>query len=474
MAKMNKFILKHLISRVERLDRKLCFLEDFLPITVKEKESNLEKRLNLLKKINNEKIKPYTIKAGVKEEYIVEEKKALLEKIEKKYDLKFKALKQSKKRKMEKAADTTEIEKVFKEKEKHIFEAKEREIRGINGFYEKDKDYESVKERYDELKTELDLQYQEKERNLKEKHTENIEKFVKKISNKKRIIENRLVGLKLKIKTARSEINDLNYGLDKDTLLKLENLTMKFGGLTAVNDLSFEVKKGEIFGLIGPNGAGKTTIFNCITRFYRLTSGKMYFRENEFEVAKLNDYKVHDIVKLGISRTFQNVELIWELSILDNLLVAAHTKYQTGFLGQLIHSKGLKREETVYKQKAQKILELMDLLPYQHALPIGLPYGILKKIELARTLMINPKMIILDEPAAGLNEQETKSLADTIRKIRSEYDATIFLVEHDMGLVMDVCDIVCAISFGKKLAIGSPKEIQANKKVREAYLGEEQ
>jgi branched-chain amino acid transport system ATP-binding protein len=159
--------------------------------------------------------------------------------------------------------------------------------------------------------------------------------------------------------------------------------------------------------------------------------------------------------------------------VIDNLLVGAHKSYQTGFFQHMIQSKRLKQEEQVQRAKAYQILESLELTPYAYMYPLGLPYGILKKVELARTLMTNPKLIILDEPAAGLNDLETEALAKTIKKIRDDYQTTIFLVEHDMGLVMDICDTVCAISFGKKLAIGTPKEIQQNKIVREAYLGGE-
>jgi len=259
--------------------------------------------------------------------------------------------------------------------------------------------------------------------------------------------------------------------LDKDIILSLKDLSMHFGGLKAVDELSFDVKKGEIFGLIGPNGAGKTTVFNCITRFYKPTSGDMYFRNENKKTIHLNDVAVHNIIKEGIVRTFQNVELVWELNILDNLLVAAHSIYRSSFFGHSVHSRLTKREETIYTKRAMKILKDLDLSAYTYAYPIGLPYGVLKKVELARTLMSNPKLIILDEPAAGLNDSETKELAQVIRKIKDEYDVTIFLVEHDMGLVMSICDTVCAISFGKKLAIGTPKEIQNSKVVQEAYLG---
>jgi len=257
----------------------------------------------------------------------------------------------------------------------------------------------------------------------------------------------------------------------EDTLLSIRHLTMQFGGLKAVNDLSFDVKQGEIFGLIGPNGAGKTTVFNCITQFYKPTQGQMIYRNKANDIVILNEKKVHDVIKHGIVRTFQNVELIWELSVLDNLLVGGHSIYRTSFFDHSIHSYRYKREQAVIKAKALEVLKSLDLLPYQYAYPYGLPYGILKRIELARTLMTNPKLIILDEPAAGLNEMETKILADIIRRIRKDFNCTIFLVEHDMGLVMDICDRICAISFGKMLAIGTPSDIQKDPVVQEAYLG---
>ena len=255
--------------------------------------------------------------------------------------------------------------------------------------------------------------------------------------------------------------------------LSLSHLTMNFGGLKAVDDLSFNVKKGEIFGLIGPNGAGKTTVFNCITQFYKPNEGNIFFNDQNDETNSLLDFKVHEIINLGIVRTFQNVELVWELSVLDNLLVGAHSMYQAGFFSQLFHLPKLRYEEKVLKTKALGILEELNLIQYKDVLPYGLPYGVLKKIELARTLMTKPNLIILDEPAAGLNDSETKELADTIKSLRDRFNLTIFLVEHDMGLVMDICDTVCAISFGKKLAIGTPQEIQSNALVKEAYLGGE-
>lgn len=271
----------------------------------------------------------------------------------------------------------------------------------------------------------------------------------------------------LRKKAAEAAAIDLPEGV----IVRLEGLTMKFGGLVAVNNLSFDVKRGEIFGLIGPNGAGKTTVFNCITQFYNPTSGNVYFRGRDHKSINLNMIEVHDVVKFGIMRTFQNVELVWELSVLDNLLVANTRFYKSGLFTQFLHLPQLKKEEAKMREKAEYILNYLGLGIYKDVSPYGLPYGIMKKIELARTLMNNPELIILDEPAAGLNDTETLELAETIKKIRQDFNCTIFLVEHDMGLVMSICQTVCAISFGKLLAIGQPSEIQQNTLVKEAYLG---
>ncbi|NLN80752.1 MAG: ABC transporter ATP-binding protein [Erysipelotrichia bacterium] len=262
-----------------------------------------------------------------------------------------------------------------------------------------------------------------------------------------------------------------NILLAEDVVLGVENLCMFFGGVKAVNDLSFTVKKGEIFGLIGPNGAGKTTVFNCITQFNKPTSGQLYYRNVLGEVINLNKVAIHDIITHGIARTFQNLEIVKEVSVLENLLIAAHRQYQSNFFEHALGLPILRIEEKVIRRRADKILKFMGLSFYRDWFAWGLPYGVLKKLEIARTLMANPHLIILDEPAAGLNDSETKELADLIRKIRDEYKCSIFLVEHDMGLVMNVCDTILAISFGKKLAIGTAKEIQKNKEVQAAYLG---
>jgi branched-chain amino acid transport system ATP-binding protein len=290
--------------------------------------------------------------------------------------------------------------------------------------------------------------------------------------------EKSVARIKEKLNTARQKSEAITtkshtLSLPEDVALRLDHLCMYFGGLKAVDDLSFDVKEGEIFGLIGPNGAGKTTLFNCITQFYKPSSGEIWFNDRYGKTLRLNKYAVHNIIKTGIVRTFQNIELVAELTVLENLLIAAHTQYHSGFISHMFFTPTLKRETAVLTQKAIGILEEMKLLHLKDAYPVGMPYGALKRIELARTLMADASLIILDEPAAGLNEKETQELTELIKQISREYEVTIFLVEHDMGLVMDICDHICAISFGKKLAYGVPKEIQDSKDVQEAYLGVE-
>lgn len=293
---------------------------------------------------------------------------------------------------------------------------------------------------------------------LRKQRHEEVEKIRQKITQKiDALFENNKSGNVL-------EIAD-------DAVLNVQHLCMYFGGLHAVEDLSFDVKKGEIFGLIGPNGAGKTTVFNCITQFYKCTAGELIFRNNENVVIDLKTKAVHDVILEGMARTFQNVEVIKEISVLENLLVAATRKYSSNLFEQALGLPILSNEEKLLKERAIEILDFLDLLAYKDWLAWGLPYGVLKKVEIARALMANPKLLILDEPAAGLNNTETAQLAQLIVRIRDEFNCSILLVEHDMSLVMSICDRICAISFGKMLALGTPADIQSNKQVQEAYLG---
>ena len=293
---------------------------------------------------------------------------------------------------------------------------------------------------YDQLLAKLKDDYQQKEKEINLKINEKISARSKKLDDKIACLEQKIANVKTKIKHTVT--------LEKDVLLSVKGLKQYFGGLKAVDDLTFNVKKGERFGLIGPNGAGKTTVFNCITRFYDATGGDMYFENKYGEVVNMRDFKVHDVILQGISRTFQNVELVKEVSVLENLLVACTREYQSNFW---IHALGLpivQKEDKILKAKAMNILKFMGIENYAGWYAMGLPYGILKKVEIARALMSDAKLIIMDEPAAGLNDSETAELTEIIKKIRDQFNVTILLVEHDMGLVMNVCDTVCAISFG--------------------------
>lgn len=261
--------------------------------------------------------------------------------------------------------------------------------------------------------------------------------------------------------------------LQNKTVLSIQDLSISFGGIKAVDHLSFDVDEGEIFGLIGPNGAGKTTVFNCITQFYKPNHGSIRFKSKQGKTIELTTHKVHEVIGYGLVRTFQNVELIKELSILDNVLIGGHIDFKTSFISQAFNTKKSKAEEALYRQEAIEILTFLGIAERKDWLVYGQPYGILKKIELARSLMCKPKLIILDEPAAGLNDLETLDFAKVIRNIRQRYNCSILLVEHDMRLVMDVCDRICAINFGKFLAVGTPGQIQKSPTVQAAYLGTE-
>jgi len=369
-------------------------------------------------------------------------------------------------------------EKITNKANEKIQKLNDSRLDRTNKLYEKYKlsetellDLDKNKEIYEDLKKQKLIELDEFKKRVTNESNQKFNLLKEKI-NLKTLDRKAKLDKLLEIKKSMN-LNNETLSLDENHILSIDKLVMKFGGLTAVDQLSFNVKKNEIFGLIGPNGAGKTTVFNCITQFYKSTSGNITFLNNKNDVINLKKVKTFEVIKHGIVRTFQNVELVWELSILDNLLVAAHTLYRSNLLDHIVHSRRYKFESDVLREKAIKILTDLDLIKYKDFYPIGLPYGVLKIVELARTLIANPKLIILDEPAAGLNEVESKKLVQTIRKIQAEYQVTIFLVEHDMSLVMELCDTICAISFGKMLAIGTPSEIQKNKLVQEAYLGGE-
>ena len=248
-------------------------------------------------------------------------------------------------------------------------------------------------------------------------------------------------------------------------MLKLEDVTIKFGGLTAVNNVSLEIPEGSIFGLIGPNGAGKTTLFNLISGVYKPTSGKIYFQEKEIE--RTTPYKVNE---LGIARTYQNINLFKKMTTLENVMVGCHTKSKAGIFDAVFKTKKQKSEEKAIIEKSMNILEFMGLKDKAYYKASNLSYGEQRRLEISRAMASEPKLILLDEPAAGMNANEKLELNDTIQKM-NKLGITVLLVEHDMKVVMNICDTVCVLNYGKRLCVGEPDYVQNNEEVIEAYLG---
>lgn len=250
-------------------------------------------------------------------------------------------------------------------------------------------------------------------------------------------------------------------------MLRVEGVTQIFGGLTALEDVGFSVAKGSITGVIGPNGAGKTTLFNIMTGIYNRTRGEIYL-----EGKRISGLPPERLAPLGLVRTFQNIELFGKMTVLENVMVGLHTKSRSGILSCALKLPASIKEERRIRQKAMEWLEFAGIAEYADQEAGNLPFGKGRLVEIARAMALEPKVVLMDEPAAGLNTRETADLSALIRRIR-EWGATVVLVEHDMELVMDICDAIVVLNLGKKLAEGTPREIQENREVVAAYLGED-
>jgi len=255
-----------------------------------------------------------------------------------------------------------------------------------------------------------------------------------------------------------------------ETLLSAKDLSVRFGGVLAVNKVSFDVKQGEVFTLIGPNGAGKTTVFNLISRIYTPTSGTIDYLGPK-GMLKLTDQPPQNVASLGIARTFQNIELFEHASVLHNLLIGRHTHRSTNLWQDLFFTSKARETELKSREKAEEVIELLDLQHYRDSLVAGLPYGVRKVVEMARALCTEPKLLLLDEPSSGLNVEETEDMAFWIQDIKNDLGITVLMVEHDMTLVSKVSDRVLAMNQGEVLAMGTPAEVQSHPGVIEAYLG---
>jgi branched-chain amino acid transport system ATP-binding protein len=252
------------------------------------------------------------------------------------------------------------------------------------------------------------------------------------------------------------------------SFFKAENISISFGGLKALNRVSFEINQGEVFGIIGPNGAGKTTIFNCISRFYDIQQGKIFFRDKE--ISRMGP---HRVASLGIARTFQNIELFKNMTVMDNLLLGRHRHRKPGLFQEVIFSGVVRKQERESREKAEGVIDFLDLQAYRDMTVAGLPYGLQKIVELGRALTMEPLLLLLDEPSSGMNMEEAEDLSFWIMDIKEEFGITIILVEHNMSLISEVSDRVLGLNFGEPIVQGSPQEVMENPEMIKAYLGEE-
>ncbi|MDD4701582.1 MAG: ABC transporter ATP-binding protein [Desulfovibrio sp.] len=256
------------------------------------------------------------------------------------------------------------------------------------------------------------------------------------------------------------------------TVLEVQDLSQDFGGLRALNELSLKVNSGEIVALIGPNGAGKTTFFNCVTGIYTPTEGKMFLHNSAGEPQLLNGKKPHVITAMGMARTFQNIRLFSDMTVLENVMIGRHCRTNAGIFGAIMRDSGSRREEQESIDASYALLELVRLQDFWNEAARNLPYGAQRRLEIARALATEPRMLLLDEPAAGMNPQETNELKGLVCSIRDDQQLSILLIEHDMGMVMSLSDRIYVMEYGSCIATGKPEEIRANPRVIKAYLGE--